>query len=72
VRLSRLLGCPAVLPRGLAVAYAAPGEEVAAAPVPARFTLFLVTRRPPPPALAAVTGDLAGLLGLDAASRPHR
>lgn len=69
VRMGRLLGCPVVLPRGLALAYAAPDEQVAAAPVPGRFTLFLVTRRPAPPALAAVLDGLADRLGLDRAGR---
>ncbi|MFC4017592.1 hypothetical protein ACFOW4_06500 [Micromonospora sp. GCM10011542] len=64
VRMGRLLGCPVVLPRGLALAYAAPDEQVAPAPVPGRFTLFLVTRRPVPAALAAVVDELADRLGL--------
>ncbi|MEV1328464.1 LysR family transcriptional regulator [Micromonospora costi] len=71
VRMGRLLGCPVVLPRGLAVAYAASDERVSAAPVPSRFTLFLVTRRPPPPALVTAAGDLAGLLGLEPATVPR-
>ncbi|SBT43919.1 LysR family transcriptional regulator [Micromonospora auratinigra] len=65
VRMGRLLGCPVVLPRGLALAYATQDEQVAPAPVPGRFTLFLVTRRPTPAALAALAGELAGRLGLD-------
>ncbi|MET7969553.1 LysR family transcriptional regulator [Micromonospora sp. NPDC005305] len=65
VRMGRLLGCPVVLPHGLALAYAAPDERVAPAPVPGRFTLFLVTRRPVPAALAAVVGQLADRLGLE-------
>ncbi|MFG3553083.1 LysR family transcriptional regulator [Micromonospora sp. NPDC047557] len=71
VRMARLLGCPAVLPRGLAIAYAAPDERVTVAPVPARFTLFLVTRRPQPPVLATAAGGLAGLLGLEPAGGPQ-
>ncbi|WP_163508998.1 LysR family transcriptional regulator [Fodinicola acaciae] len=71
VRMSRLLGCPAILPRGLAVAYAAPDDKLTQAPVQARFTLFLVTRRPSPPALAAVTGELATLLGLAPTGPPR-
>ncbi|MFD2767124.1 LysR family transcriptional regulator [Micromonospora eburnea] len=69
VRMGRLLACPVVLPRGLALAHAAPDEQISAAPVPDRFTLFLVTRRPAPAALAAVTGALADRLGLDPAER---
>ncbi|MFI2652000.1 hypothetical protein [Micromonospora fulviviridis] len=42
-----------------------PDEEVSTAPVPGRFTLFLVTRRPTPPALAAMVGELADRLGLE-------
>ncbi|MFI6332547.1 LysR family transcriptional regulator [Micromonospora chersina] len=65
VRTGRLLRCPVVLPRGLARVYAGPDEEVSTAPVPGRFTLFLVTRRPAPPALAALVGELADRLGLE-------
>lgn len=65
VRMGRLLGCPVVLPRGLALAYAAPDEQVSPVAVPGRFTLFLVTRRPAPPALAPVAGGLADRLGLE-------
>ncbi|MFU8853731.1 LysR family transcriptional regulator [Micromonospora sp. SL1-18] len=69
VRMGRLLDCPVVLPRGLALAYAAPNEQVSTAPVPGRFTLFLVTRRPTPSALAAVVDELADRLGLERARR---
>ncbi|MEU0155770.1 hypothetical protein [Micromonospora fulviviridis] len=65
VRTGRLLRCPVVLPRGLARVYAGPDEEVSTAPVPGRFTLFLVTRRPTPSALAAMVGELADRLGLE-------
>ncbi|MET8352089.1 MULTISPECIES: LysR family transcriptional regulator [unclassified Micromonospora] len=64
VRMARLLGCPAVLPRGLGLAYAQDGDRVSAAPVPGRLTLFMVSRRPTPAALAAVVNRLAGRLGL--------
>ncbi|MCW3819174.1 LysR family transcriptional regulator [Micromonospora sp. DR5-3] len=69
VRMGRLLDCPVVLPRGLALAYAAPDEQVSAAPVPGRFTLFLVTRRPTPATLATVVDGLADRLGLERAGR---
>jgi hypothetical protein len=52
-------GCPAVLPRGFGLAYA----QVSAVPVPGRLTLFMVTRRPAPPELAAVVSRLPGRLG---------
>jgi DNA-binding transcriptional LysR family regulator len=70
VRMSRLLGCPAILPRGLAHAYAGPDEQITAAPVPARFTLYLVARRPPPPTLTTASAELPLLLGLEPAGPP--
>ena len=64
VRMARSLGCPAVLPRGLALAYAEDGEHVSPVSVPGRLTLFMVTRRPTSPEFAAVVTRLPGLLGL--------
>ncbi|GAB3131804.1 LysR family transcriptional regulator [Microbispora hainanensis] len=64
VRLARLLRCPAVLPRGLGLAYAQEGDRISAAPLPGRLTLFMVTRRPAPRELTAVAGPLPGRLGL--------
>ncbi|MFG2056094.1 LysR family transcriptional regulator [Micromonospora sp. NPDC048930] len=68
VRMGRLLRCPVVLPRGLGLAYAAPDEQVSPVAVPSRFTLFMVTRRPPPPGLAPAADGLADRLGLEPAS----
>ncbi|MEU7690570.1 LysR family transcriptional regulator [Microbispora hainanensis] len=72
VRLARLLRCPAVLPRGLGLAYAQEGDRISAAPLPGRLTLFMVTRRPAPHELTAMAGPLPGRLGLrrPAARRP--
>ncbi|MGS2614423.1 LysR family transcriptional regulator [Micromonospora sp. LZ34] len=67
VRMGRLLRAPVVLPRGLGVAYAEPAERVLPVPVPGRLTLFLVTRRPMPPGLAAVVAGLPARLGLEPA-----
>lgn len=71
VRMARALGCPAVLPRGLALAYAAAADQVAPVAVAGRLTLFMVTRRPTPPEFTAVAPRLAGRLGLKRpSSRP--
>ncbi|MEU8264526.1 LysR family transcriptional regulator [Micromonospora sp. NPDC048999] len=70
VRMARLLGCPAVLPRGLGLAYAQEGERVTTMSIPGRLTLFMVTRRPAPQAFAAVVRRLPGHLGLQRAGRP--
>ncbi|MFU8872872.1 LysR family transcriptional regulator [Micromonospora sp. SL4-19] len=67
IRMARLLGCPAILPRGLGLAYAEEGDRVSAAPVPGRLTLFMVTRRPAPHEFAAVVNPLPGRLGLQRA-----
>jgi hypothetical protein len=65
VRLARRLGCPAVLPRGLALAYAGTGERVTAAAVTGRLTLYMVTTRPTPPEFAPLATLLHTHLGLD-------
>ncbi|GAA1406606.1 LysR family transcriptional regulator [Catellatospora coxensis] len=70
VRLARKLACPAVLPRGLALAYAAPGERVTAAAVTGRLTLYMVTTRPTPPEFAPLTTRLHTHLGLDGPVTP--
>ncbi|GGO04341.1 LysR family transcriptional regulator [Micromonospora parathelypteridis] len=67
VRMARQLGCAAVLPSGLATGYARDEERVSAVAVPGRLTLFMVTRRPTPPGLAALVGLLPERLGLSAA-----
>ncbi|MBP2706766.1 hypothetical protein JOL79_23445 [Microbispora sp. RL4-1S] len=64
LRLARLRKCPAVLPRGLGLAYAQEGDRVSAVPLPGRLTLFMVTRRPAPHELTAVVKPLPGRLGL--------
>ncbi|MFG2102183.1 LysR family transcriptional regulator [Micromonospora echinaurantiaca] len=67
VRMGRLLRAPVVLPRALGVAYAEPAERVLPVAVPGRLTLFLVTRRPTPPGLAAAMAGLPTRLGLQPA-----
>jgi len=66
VRMARSKGCPAVLPRGLALAYAEEGDRVLSVPIPGRLTLFMVSRRPASQELAAVVSRLPGRLGLQA------
>ncbi|WBB69147.1 LysR family transcriptional regulator [Micromonospora sp. WMMD812] len=67
IRLARLLGCPAVLPRGLGLTYAQEGDLMSAAPLSGRLTLFMVTRRPAPHEFAAVLSPLPRRLGLQPA-----
>ncbi|MCP2347279.1 LysR family transcriptional regulator [Nonomuraea roseoviolacea] len=68
VRMGRLLGCPVVVPRGMGVSYAEPGEEISAMAIPGRLTLFMVTRRPAPAGLTAAAAGMAARLGLEPAS----
>jgi DNA-binding transcriptional LysR family regulator len=64
VRMARALRCPAVLPRWLGRAYATEEDRLSPTPVPGRLTLFMVTRQPAAPELAAVVDQLAHRLGL--------
>jgi len=72
VRMARQLRSPAVLPRGLARAYAEDTDRLSVAPVPGRLTLFMVTRQPAAADLAAVVGQLPNRLGLRRVSTAPR